>query len=336
MLAPVGDKAKSSVRRRWALLLRALLGTAAVVFVCSRFQVWDRLQSLSSSIHAEFVLSGLLATVCLIAVRAHRWNMIVGACGENLSLAELTRVYGASFFLGLVSPGKIGELMRIWSVRDRVGGISTATFTVAFDRIFDLAPTLILSAAFGVVSGYGGTVNRGIVVGGAGILAVGSVILLCHPAWLWRQVDRLSGRLLKRLHARGSITSPDAVDSAAPRLGRGMIASALALSAFSQILALGQVYLFACALGLELNPLMIYAVVTVATVVASLPLSIAGFGTREIAVVLALTSLGVSNEDAVSFSLLWLGNFVAMLGLSFVAFLADSMNPVTSQLRNES
>ena len=62
------------------------------------------------------------------------------------------------------------------------------------------------------------------------------------------------------------------------------------------------------------------AVITMGTVVSALPLSVAGLGTREATVVFSLASLGVEAGPAASFALLWLGNFLVMLGVSLVAF----------------
>ena len=61
-----------------------------------------------------------------------------------LPVVRLLRVYAAAFFLGLVSPGRLGELVRIWMARDYVNSLPSAAVSVVFDRVFDVVPTLVI------------------------------------------------------------------------------------------------------------------------------------------------------------------------------------------------
>ena len=63
-----------------------------------------------------------------------------------------------------------------------------------------------------------------------------------------------------------------------------------------------------------------YAVISMATLVSALPISVAGIGTREATVLLALAGFGVTLSTATVFSVLWLANFMVMLGVSLLFF----------------
>ena len=149
------------------------------------------------------------------------------------------------------------------------------------------------------------------------LVALGLLVAfaITRPDRVRRGVEALASRLLRRMGRAGS-----AADAPVRLIGRGMVARAVALSVLSQAIALLQVWLLAHAVGIELNPLTMYAVITMGTVVSALPLSVAGLGTREATVVFSLASLGVEAGPAASFALLWLGNFLVMLGVSLVAF----------------
>ncbi|GGA81766.1 hypothetical protein GCM10011521_20130 [Arenimonas soli] len=313
-----------------SLWLRAALGTIATTALVLHLDPGSRMQAWTPELAAGPALAGFLVTAALITLRAWRWNLILGAGGAALPAGELARIYGASFFLGLVSPGKLGELSRVWMIRHRQPDLGVAALSVVFDRAFDLVPCLLVIGLFGALatvtdSGIVDAIRITFVVF-AGVL----IALLLRPGWLQRRVAIAAARLQAR-SANGAARPVPVVDS---RFSRRTLVAATGLSILSQALAILQVWLFARAAQVEIDALSVYAVVTMATVVASLPLSVAGIGTREAAVVLALGALGVPIANAMGFSLFWLINFLAMLAATFVLFLLRPRVPPQASAPN--
>lgn len=296
-------------------LVRFVFGTGAVMFLCLRLKLVDRFQAASLHVAMGYATIGLVLTFCLIAVRAWRWNIILGAIGSPLSAGQLARIYGSSFFLGLVSPGRAGELVRVWMVRDNANGLIPAAFSIAFDRAFDLVPNFLMVGVFAAALSVGDavTVVRALFV----LSGLALVWMLAHPRAMQRIVERVAAKLLRRLHVQDVGTE---AEHDMPSIRGRTLACATGISVGSQALAVVQMYFLARAVGIDIGPLVLYGVVSMATLVASLPVSVAGIGTREATVIFALTSLGASTGQAISFSLLWLINFVAMLVISFGFF----------------
>lgn len=308
---------------------RLLLGVLACSTVVMSMEVGRHFEQLQVSVAWMPATLGILVTFCLISVRAARWNMLLRASGAALPLRRLASIYGSSFFLGLVSPGKIGEISRVWMVRRDVGGIAPAAVSVVVDRAFDLVSTLMLVGVFGTLVSIEGYETLSAVLRTLCILAaVGLAVTLGQPRVLQTCVYAVTARLLRRISSQTKDCQPDDIHVG---FRPSTLLGAAGLSLFSQALALVQIYLFAQAVQISLNPISIYAVVTMATIIASLPLSVAGIGTREAAVILSLVAMGVDSEQAFAFSILWLVNFLVMLATSFLFFVNRPRDPVLSK-----
>lgn len=300
-------------KRMW----RLLIGLSIAAGVMLHLGLTEEFDLESAQVDLPLAGAGLVSTFAIIAVRALRWNMILGGLGSSLPLRRLVSIYGASLFLALVSPARLGELSRAWWSRKFAGGLATATFSVAFDRAFDLVPMLVLVGLMGALTTLPeaeGTVNviRGVLVA-LGILVA---IAIAWPEWLRRSCEKVGSRLLRRF---GEASAAELRQPRKP-LSRALILRAVALSILSQVLALLQMWLFARSVGIDLSPVTMYAVISMATLVSALPISVAGIGTREATVLLALAGFGVTLSTATVFSVLWLANFMVMLGVSLLFF----------------
>jgi uncharacterized membrane protein YbhN (UPF0104 family) len=99
--------------------------------------------------------------------------------------------------------------------------------------------------------------------------------------------------------------------SAFHRLRPRAVVSIFALSLFSNLLGVLIWFLLAKAEGIRISILAIGWVSSLLTVIQMVPVSVAGLGTREATLVVLMGHCGISQEQAVSFSL-------ALFGLTVV------------------
>ena len=95
-----------------------------------------------------------------------------------------------------------------------------------------------------------------------------------------------------------------------------------ALTVLSWAITYAANYLYCVSLGLEIGYFEIAGISAVASLVALLPISIAGAGTRDAALIVMLAPFGASPVQAVALSALMLSNVVfvgAVCALAFVA-----------------
>ncbi|MBB3228867.1 hypothetical protein FHW69_003512 [Luteibacter sp. Sphag1AF] len=328
-------------RRRLAPLLRSswlrlLVGLGLFSWLCVKSRVFSHIDRDIAGLHPAYAGVGVVLGLAVMGIRAVRWNVIMADVGRPLPTGELLRTYGAAFFLGIVSPGRVGELVRIWLAREHASSLPSSATSVVFDRIFDVVPTLVVAAAFGATVGSG---NHGYVVIGVrvafAVLALASVALLVWPRWFQLRVEKLAAKTLARLGRLAAGTAAD--HQVVALISRRTMFKAFVISVASQALIVAQTYVFCRAVSTDINPLVTYAIVTMATIVASLPLSIGGIGTREVAVASALTALGLSETQATGFSLLCLLNFLVVASASLIAFVGGQagLSDVREALRDD-
>jgi uncharacterized membrane protein YbhN (UPF0104 family) len=221
-----------------------------------------------------------LAFACFapqILVAAVRWRMLLRDL-VRLPLGDALRQVLAGSILNLVLPSKMGDVAKGWFLAQAMAVPLSRGLVVALaEKILDLGGLCaILLAATALRGRPADPLALAAVAGSAAVVAgVGIAVALPVPEAVTRP---LPGRL-RRLVADWSDVR--ALWLASP----ARFAAALALTLGLWILHVGQVALFFRAAGSAAPPLAVYALVPVAILVGLLPLSLAGLGTRDAALI---------------------------------------------------
>ena len=248
---------------------------------------------------------GFAAPLPAILPRVWRWRLLLGEGSRGWSFRALTALDARAIALGVVTPGRVGELARAAPIAAAGGGLAPALASVLADRLADL----LLLAALGLVATAHWTLPDALATGvraGALLLVGGS---LAATVWLVRGglerfADRLPGEL-RRL----------------PRLGAGAAGAVAALTALSWAVTYVAGWAYARALGLPLGYVELALVSALCSLVASLPISIAGAGTRDATLLLVLGGLGIARPDILALAALMLANALFVGGVCALAFL---------------
>lgn len=272
-------------------LLLALVDLAALRAVLAQVNRW--------------VILSLPVFYLHTAVKALRWRLYLQSRGVALSCWEANRIYLSGTFLGLVSPGRVGEVYRAWILHRERGvhpGLGLAAVVV--DRLADIAVLLSLGAA-GLVylAGQG--------LAGAAAMTLGPVAGRARIAALLR---RQFTRLMGLMPAPVATELPDAwrVFAANLRAVRTpLLLRIVALTLLSISIYCAHLFFIARVLGLPVGFLALSGVLCAATFVTLLPISVNGIGTRDAFLVATLPLLGVERAAALGFALVFLLLFVA-------------------------
>ena len=212
--------------------------------------------------------------------------------GPPPSVASVQAVFYASIFFNCLPFGTVGgDVARVWLARRFELSLSQIVLSILVDRVLTVAALIMLALAtlptisspFAVTAWFGG----------AAILVAGA---LRHPA-------ARGHRTPARAMAEAATYSfcPAHGGGAAPAEQRaGLIALCFALAS-GACSAFGA-YCIARSLGLGVGPVPMIAVISIMTLVVALPISVAGWGVREISLVALLGLLGVDREAALALS----------------------------------
>lgn len=273
-----------------AVALLLLLGLlAAAGLVAGWREVAAELARLSPALIAALLALSLVNYL----LRGLRWRMLARPAGLELPLGRALLYYTAGFAL-TATPGKVGELIRLWLMRRHHGhAFERSLGLVLLDRLSDALPMLLL-----VLLGAGAGAGHGPAMALLGLLVVAPGLLVLRPrpleaalALLWRASGR-AGRLLVR--ARRALRATAAL--ATPRL----LLAACALGLIGWAAEVLGLHLLLDALGRPIGLPAAAFVFGFAMLVGALPLFPGGMGGTEATMIGLLLALGTGPEVAVA------------------------------------
>ena len=262
----------------------------------------------------------------LVGLKAWRWQFLLGMQGQTYSVWRATVVYFSSLFAGFLTPGRVGEFVKaLYLTQDTGMPVSMAMSSVLADRLLDLYALL-------VCGGYGlvvfslppdvSLVGKWVVLG---VIAVS--VLLVHPR-AEREVCRTLERLPRvRRYTLSLVPRIHHFYAGMAGLWRPRLLVAALLTAAAYLVFFTQCYLLALALDLPLHFGFVVFAVSTTSLVALIPISISGLGTRDAILIALLNPLGIGAETAVAYSTFILVTFyVAAGGIGAIAWSAAPLN----------
>jgi uncharacterized membrane protein YbhN (UPF0104 family) len=254
--------------------------------------------------------------VALAAVQTVRWIVVTHAIGVSIAPVTGFVIVLIGTFFNQVLPSAVGgDAARIWRLRRAGVPVAKAVNSVVIDRLVALVGVVVITAAGTPV------LFRWIVEPGKRLaLVIAELAVVCAVA-LALALDRV--RVPERLSGRG-IRAGFSGDArrlfAAPR----EFPAALALSLVIHCGVSFVVWILARSIGAPVTLFQCILIVPAVMLLAMLPVSVAGWGVREGAMVVAMGILGVSRTDALATSVLF-GFATAGSGLpGLVLWLATS------------
>ncbi|HKO92302.1 MAG TPA: lysylphosphatidylglycerol synthase transmembrane domain-containing protein [Polyangiaceae bacterium] len=299
--------------RLWALIG---LGLAIVLAGHVDFpRCWETLRSIP-------LLSVAFATsaCCLnVLLKAFRWHRMARQLSIQIPLQVSLAAFCSGAFWGLFTIGRVGELMRMEALLDRTPSKLTALATCTTDRAIDLAFLIFAAGIAAILSLAPWSVGVRTALAFSATLAVGSATLgLSHmvrtrllPQLARKEPELLpgGGRLQALLRGAGPL-----LIASSDLLLRWQVIETLALTALSWGAYLVTVDALMAGVGMAVPFSALSVTAPLSAVVAALPISFQGIGTRDAVFVFMLASYGVTTTQAVSLSL-------AILGVAYLATL---------------
>jgi len=237
-------------------------------------------------------LAACALSIPALAVKAVRWREMVRSLGVALSFGESAGMYSAGMLAGAVTPGKLGDFAKTPLLTARGVSVGAGLTVSLVDRAFDGVTFLAV--------GLGGLAALPALPGPAAVVAAAA--------------RALGITLAAAIAFRGPLAA--VLRETGAKWWLVTIATTLAASAFY----FASACLCAVALGLPLGPVDVVAGSSVAAVLALLPVSVAGIGTRDAAFVVIFAQRGVGAEQAVALSSL----ILAWMLVNCVLFLVTS------------
>lgn len=295
-----------------------LIGIILFFYIISKIDL-NQVITIVSSANLFFISLSMIMLFCVIILRSLRWKTIIKATGFDIALKDCTLIWLKGYFLGGVTPGRVGDLFRAKFLTDKIGiSLGKSLLTAVIDRIFDILVIFGLSVL--------------------GILMIsqlfGIVVFSPHIAIILLVIFVFSLYILTNRNLTAKIFSPlinlfvptrfkekmginfDEFYSGLELLkGRKEhLFAAISVGTLSWLVVGYGCFMLALSLGLNISYWYLLVSLAISSAVAILPISISGLGTREATFILLFSVINIVPEETISFSLLVLAwNLLPML-----------------------
>ena len=294
-----------SMRQFALIVVKFAVSAALLYFAISRIDlgmIADRLNQLDPSWLLVAVAIGILQ----IGLGAIRWQRIILLCGTALPPRQAIRFNMIAAFFSQVLPSTVGgDAARILLLGRTGAGWRIATYSVLLDRFVGV---LILAAL--ITAGLYWSFGRiEIPVGRLVLLCIGPGGLAIAGAFLalgrWRSLEQWK---LTRHLAEMALLARRILFS------RGSSTLIVLLSVLTHIMAVTMAWSVARAMAARLGYVDAFLLLLPVMLIASVPISIGGWGVRESTAVLAFSYAGLPESDGLIVSVL-LGGITLVVGI---------------------
>lgn len=292
------------MRKALPWLLRLIGPTLLVVFLVKSDM--GQLVTILRGANLWPVLLSLLLMPPFLVIKAWRWQRIQRELGLHLPMRLALGLYLVGIYLGSVTPGQAGDLVKAWYLRERGQPLAPALLSVVIDRLFDL----VVMAFFALI----GLVAIGqllpsrmlqslLVVATTIGLTLFTVVLVARGPRQWVLTRLLPAILPQRIHTSLMRWNEQLATMAMhPRMLLPVGAASLLSASFTFY----RLWLLFAALGVHIPITIVVGVSALIAILQILPISVAGVGVRDAALMAVLLPYSYSTEQALSLSALFL------------------------------
>lgn len=296
------------------LQLLKLVGAACVIYILSTLD-YARLWEALKTVDVRFLAAACVVNVVAGGIKAYRWKILVAAQSGSISFARCFFAHAYLAFVANITPARIGELFKMKYLREVGFGTMKALTNLVLDRASDL----VMMAALGLAAAMFQTELRPDFK-----LLLGAIVMGAGSLYLLRAVYVPFLKLMNQ-------GTRDRIESFAFEirdLDLRYFGVSIVLTVAAVVTVQLQIYLIAVGLGVRLDFLTFLPITLFANLVALLPLSVSGLGTRELVLISLLGRHGVSPEVAALVSLI----DVFLIAYAFRGLLALVIRAFKNQL----
>jgi uncharacterized membrane protein YbhN (UPF0104 family) len=297
----------SMLRRAWRLL-RYVIAAAILWFFFSQVDaasVWSAIRRADLA----WLGAACAASIVLQWTIALRLRQLIVAQDIELSTAELFEINLATTFYGLFLPGGnfTGLAVRFFRLGKRGGDLTGAGVALLIDRIVATISLCVVGIAFWLLERPSGTLAIFLVMVGCTV----AMVLLCAAITARLPLPRPLARWGDKLHL-------------AMRKWRTMSPAAhmhvMILGVASHVIGIVVFVCLAWSLQLHVAFISLGWIRSAVILATMIPISIAGLGLREGAMLATLAAYSISDADALAMSLLVFGVVMLLPGMIGGAF----------------
>lgn len=281
-----------------AFALKALI-SALLLYLAFRLVDVSELQQRLSRLDAVWLVAAETTLAVQIVLAAVRWQVIANRCGASLTILQSLRFMLIGTFFSQTLPSTVGgDAARMWFLARAAGHSKPAVYSVLVDRAAGLIWLAVivlvcLPWSMGLIQNPLGRMTLVLI----GVSAVIGPLVLFALTHVGREI--LARWRVTRHVAEISATAWNTL--ASWPTGGSIAATSIVIHLMSVLMALFVAKAIGSPLGFVQSLLLMPPVVLISAV----PISIAGWGVREGAMITAFSYAGLPDHDGLAISVLY-------------------------------
>lgn len=294
------------------------IGLILLIYLIYRIGVYDLLETLKNA-NIYYILIGILSTPIFILPLAYKWHMILKRQGFNLNFFYVLRLYYIGAFYGFITPARVGSLIRAQYLKKKTKkGLIECASSIVIERVMDLFAIFIF-AFVGSLIFINSNLSLSYVLIFSFLVFAGLIFIFMRKSRGMFVLGLIYNYLLPKNIRDIADNSLDNFYNSLPKL-RTLI-PVLFATLITWTLLYFQTYIFAWAFSIKIPFYIFLVFAAVGTIVATIPISISGLGTRELTLITLFSIYNIKPEAVISMSLssfFLIGLFEALVGLFFI------------------
>ena len=294
-----------------------LIGIVIFVYIVYNLDI-EKIIVVFLSINPIFIICSLTLTIPRLIIRNTAWQIIQKEQKITISFFQSLKIFLIGYFYGSITPGYIGQLMRVPYMKEKTGA--------PYGKLF---ANSLMETIIHTLSLYGMMLIGALFVMGVlpELLYISGIWVVLLAIILFYFVKRERGEKLFRLLIQYLIPKRlktnlyrfvDTFYTDFPEIKKLLLP--LILGIFTWIIIFSQEYIIVLALGIDIPYLYFLLLFPIANVVGFIPITFAGLGTRELtAIFLFSTLFGVGEEEVFVFTIL--GFVITDIFTGFIGFI---------------
>ena len=258
-----------------------------------------------------------------------RWNRILKFQDIHLSLRESFSIYSASTYIGIITPGRIGDFIKVVYLKKNKGIKMSRGFPSVFiDRLFDLYLLVLLGSI--------GAWEYNIIGKSSNIFIIFSLFIIIAPLFIliksfMRKISFLFFKLIISKNIKSKLSNDfEIFYGEINKIFSFNLIMIFLITIIGNLIAFMQSYLIILALGIPIDFITTILFMSITSLISFIPISISGLGTRDGILIYLFFCVNLNSELAVSFSILIF--VIIYIGVGILGLISWSMNPLKDKL----
>ena len=114
-----------------------LIGIVIIILILRKLD-FSEIKEIVLKANKYYLVLGLSLTLVGAFIKSVRWNYIKHIQSINYSIKDSFIMYCAGILMGIMTPGRLGELAKIFYIKKDGYSYGKSALSIIFDRIFDI------------------------------------------------------------------------------------------------------------------------------------------------------------------------------------------------------